>query len=98
MKPLFNCIEEAMKSYEVKTKTPRQMGGKWMKAESGNMTASFLLFNDPSKYGIDKGRISKLEIRDKDKKFLANYDRGWDVEPLDDETKKFYQEIIKKYN
>ena len=49
-----------------------------------------------SQYGIDGGRISKLEIR-KGNKILANYDRGWDIEPAE-ETKKAYAAILEKFN
>ena len=39
-------------------------------------------FDEPSEYGIDGGRISKLSLRDKDSgQFVVNYDRGWDIKP-----------------
>ncbi|MCW6681306.1 hypothetical protein NHG29_00225 [Aerococcaceae bacterium NML160702] len=37
-------------------------------------------FDEPSEYGISEGRISKLELRINEN-IVANYDRGWDVEP-----------------
>ncbi len=39
-----------------------------------------LVFDEPSDYGIDGGRISKLTVRHKDT-CLLNYDRGWDRLP-----------------
>ena len=39
------------------------------------------VYDQPSKHGIDGGRISKLTIR-KDGDLVANYDRGWDIEPV----------------
>lgn len=99
MKSLFNYINEAMKAYEIDKRHPRKAGGKYMKAEKNGMTAIFLVFEQPSEiYGIDGGRISKLEIRDKNKKFLANYDRGWDIQPENAEAKKFLDEILKEFN
>lgn len=99
MKSLYTYIDEAMKAYEMDKKHPRQMGGKYMKTEKNGMTAVFLVFEQPSEtYGIDGGRISKLEIRDNNKKFLANYDRGWDIQPENTEAKKFLDEILKKFN
>ena len=38
------------------------------------------VYDQPSKHGIDGGCISKLTIR-KDRDLVANYDRGWDIEP-----------------
>lgn len=38
-------------------------------------------FEDPSEnYGINGGKISKLSLK-MDGKWIANYDRGWDIEP-----------------
>lgn len=99
MKPLFNYIDEAMKAYEIDKRHPRKAGGKFMKAEQDNMTAVFLVFEEPSEeWGIDGGRISKLEIRGPQHEWLCNYDRGWDTKPSDAKVKKFYDEIIKKFN
>lgn len=37
---------------------------------------SVKVYDEPSKFGIDGGRISKLEIRDKDTNLIIGYDRG----------------------
>ena len=37
---------------------------------------SVKVYDEPSKFGIDGGRISKLEIRDKDMNLIIGYDRG----------------------
>ena len=48
------------------------------------------VYDEPSVYGIDEGRISKLMVWDETKRqcrrgysrtILMNYDRGWDIEP-----------------
>lgn len=41
------------------------------------------VYDNPSKYGINKGRVSKLWIAPKNDRsnWLVNYDRGWDVKP-----------------
>mgnify|MGYP006988865464 FL=1 len=44
-------------------------------------------FEEGSEWGIDGGRISKLECRANGKTILS-YDRGWDMEP---ETELDYQ-------
>ncbi len=50
-----------------------------------------------SQYGIDGGRISKLNLRRSDI-VVANYDRGWDVEPVDEDTAIAYQILLLDYN
>jgi hypothetical protein len=55
-------------------------------------------FEEPSHFGIDNGRISKLSIkRVSDNKFVYNFDRGEDL-PLADEAEAVYAEILKRYN
>jgi hypothetical protein len=39
------------------------------------------VYDEGSIYGIDEGRISKLEVRDSADRIVINYDRGWDLEP-----------------
>ena len=60
-----------------------------------------LLFEEPSWFGIDNGKISKLSIAilddDWNRNLVCNYDRGWDVKPKGD-AKKIYDAIISKYN
>ncbi|MBO9399128.1 hypothetical protein J7400_20830 [Shimia sp. R9_2] len=38
------------------------------------------VFQQPSRFGIDGGLISKLEVR-KNGERIASFDRGWDIEP-----------------
>lgn len=48
-------------------------------------------FDEGSFYGINAGRVSKLEIWNGKYDFrniLVNYDRGWDIEPQTDEMKE----------
>ena len=42
-------------------------------------------YDTGSQFGIDGGRISKLMLK-RDGEIVANYDRGWDVEPADNDT------------
>ena len=45
-------------------------------------------YDEPSEtYGINGGRISKLMIKI-DGKIVCNYDRGWDIEPADENTQR----------
>ena len=54
-------------------------------------------FEKGSMYGIDDGRISKLELR-ADGIIIANYDRGWDIEPVTPTAKQALKEVLAKYN
>ena len=66
--------------------------------ESETYMAAVLRFKEVSTYGINGGRISKLYIANKRNNLcMANFDRGWDMQPTD-EVKEFYNEIINKYN
>ena len=55
------------------------------------------VFNTGSKFGIDGGRISKLEVwdgatRGADK--LLSYDRGWDKKPVGAEAKDLLRTLL----
>ena len=55
-------------------------------------------FDEPSIYGIRKGRISKLWVRGEDGTVVINYDRGWDILPATDEGKTILAAITKQHN
>ena len=56
-------------------------------------------FDEGSEWGINGGRISKLTIKI-DGKITANYDRGWDIEPAEDDeaTQIAYCILLQNYN
>ena len=56
-------------------------------------------YEEGSQFGIDGGRISKLMIK-VDGVITANYDRGWDVEPAEDDmpTRMAYCILLENYN
>lgn len=64
--------------------------GEWREAiienKGKDYKVTFKQFDEGSEFGINGGRISKLTIN-LGKEKLANYDRGWDIEPTDDDTK-----------
>lgn len=51
-----------------------------LKVEDQVVSYSMKVFEEPSEYGINKGRISKLTLKNNNK-VIANYDRGWDIMP-----------------
>ena len=54
-------------------------------------------YEETSVYGINEGRISKLMLKRNDK-VVCNYDREWDVEPIDEDTKMALAILMKDYN
>ena len=54
-------------------------------------------FENPSEWGIDEGRISKLNLKI-DGRDICNYDRGWDVRPETQEALAAFSILMGKYN
>lgn len=56
------------------------------------------VFGEPSEdYGIEGGRISKLEIRLGDFP-VVNYDRGWDIEPETEGAQLAFLAVMRQFN
>lgn len=70
MKPVFNRFD----------KTSNWVSGYVIDDNSVRFDFEAKLFDIPSIFGIDDGRVSKLWIESSGKT-VTNYDRGWDVEP-----------------
>ena len=68
-----------------------------IKIDKTSVTFSVKHFEEPSEFGIDEGRISKLELRVKGK-IVANYDRGWDIQPTDEAVEKALKYVLATYN
>ena len=73
------------------------LGNLYTDFSQGDYSGQALVFQDPSKYGIDKGNISKLWLKYKGTPIL-NYDRGWDTKSgkyeLDPQHEEFYKNLI----
>ena len=54
-------------------------------------------FDEGSCFGIDNGCISKLLLR-RNGETVCNYDRGWDVHPVDENTQIALEILKKEYN
>lgn len=57
-------------------------------------------FDEPSEeYSINGGKISKLSIKINGE-YTANYDRGWDIKPAEDDeaTQLAYCILLTEYN
>lgn len=68
----------------------------WVKGtvDGGKYTFESKLYDESSEYGIDGGRVSKLNIQDKKGSWVMNYDRGWDIEPNTSEEKEVYLGVL----
>jgi hypothetical protein len=67
---------------------------RWVVGEAtGGYRFCAKMFDEGSIHGINKGRVSKLEIRS-DKGIFVNYDRGWDVKPQNPEDKAVYRRVM----
>ena len=55
-------------------------------------------YDKPSEeYGISGGRISKLMLK-RNGEIVCNYDRGWDVQPVDEDTQFAYEILVHTEN
>ena len=75
----------------------------WIDGNIDGFRFQALVFDEPSTYGINNGRISKLTIWDEIQRFLkkdifkasiVNYDRGWDIQPLNVNDKETLRATI----
>lgn len=55
------------------------------------------VYEEPSDFGIDGGRISKLMLKRKNE-IVCNYDRGWDIRPVDEDTESALQILLYSEN
>lgn len=54
-------------------------------------------YDEGSCYGIDEGRISKVMLK-RNGITVCNYDRGWDVLPVDEDTEIALEILKLEYN
>ena len=55
------------------------------------------LYDEPSHYGIENGRISKLTLK-RNGMVVYNYDRGEDTKAIDSDTEMALAILIRDYN
>ena len=75
-----------------KTDSSRQMGGTWVTGTIAGHSFQVLVFEDHAEseeYELGTSRISKLWLRRQaDREVVANFDRGWDLEPTTDAARE----------
>ena len=53
----------------------------------------YKVYEEPSRFCIEEGRISKLMLKRKGE-VVCNYDRGWDIKPVDADTEAALQILL----
>lgn len=89
-----------IKSIEI-LENPFEGFGNWKRAiieyKNKDYKVTYKQFDNGSEFGINGGRISKLNIR-VDGKETCNYDRAWDLEAKDEGTKVVLSEVLDNEN
>lgn len=55
------------------------------------------VYDEPSQFGIDGGKISKLMLK-RGNIIVCNYDRGWDIKPADPDTQLALELLLHSNN
>ena len=55
------------------------------------------VYDEPSKFGINNGKISKLQLT-QNGEIIANYDRGWDIHPTTKEAEMALRILLTRHN
>jgi len=76
--------------HEKEDQEEEEIGLAWRNHRYGDYHIQVKVYKHPSKLGMRKGRISKLEIRTKTGKVVARYNRGWDIRP----SKNIHRTIV----
>ena len=58
-----------------------QQGSNWYYGIVGGYRYKALRFDEPSQFGINEGKVSKLLIANKKMKVVVLYERGWSKKP-----------------
>lgn len=106
--PLPGTLEEIVSAMTQRTGTQEELelgeiivtkqwaSDGWVRGRIGKYSFSAKVYGAPSaQYGIDKGRVSKLSIREEaGKRPVVNYDRGWDIRPEGKRVEKIFRKIL----
>ena len=84
--------QDAEEPQEIKIIKPWGESG-WTSGRIGEFRFNAKVYGTPSKYGIDGGCVSKLEIK-KGTIPAVNYDRGWEIRPESDEVREIFRAVL----
>jgi hypothetical protein len=84
-------LGDDLKITKTKTKSRQNVGGTWVSGSIAGHTFQVLVFPEHAEceeYELGTSRISKLWLRRQvDRLVVANFDRGWDLEPTTDDAR-----------
>ncbi len=70
----------------------------WIKGTIGTYIFDAKVYNEPSQFGINNGRVSKLSIRDKYKNpqeaCVTGFDRGWFLKPNTEKEQHIFKTVL----
>lgn len=96
----FSMNDSGHLTFKIKVKETRPAGSNW---QEGTIQVHDRIYHywvkqypESSKYGIGGGRVSKLMLKRKGE-IVCNYDRGWDVKPIDEDTELAKDIILHQY-
>lgn len=97
----FSMNDNGHLTFKIKVREPRPEGNGWQEGSIGVGKSIFhywvKAYETGSEFGIEGGRVSKMMIRRKGE-IVCNYDRGWDVKPVDEETETAKEILLHQYN
>ncbi len=97
----FSMNDNGHLTFKIKVREPRPEGNGWQEGSIGVGKSIFhsgvTAYETGSEFGIEGGRVSKMMLRRKGE-IVCNYDRGWDVKPVDEETETAMELLLHQYN
>lgn len=70
-----------------------KIDGNWQFGTIGGVMFNAQVYDEPSDYGINNGKVSKLWIDG-----MANYDRGWDKIPQTQKAFRRVKELVEYFD
>ena len=75
----------------------------WIEGDINGFRFQAKLYDTGSKFGVNKGRVSKLVVWDSQKNqackgssgYIVDYDRGWSLKPATDKHRKLLRALLK---
>ena len=97
----FSMNDSGHLTFKIKVREPQPEGNGWQEGSirvgKGIYHYWVKQYKAGSEFGIEGGRVSKMMLRRKGE-IVCNYDRGWDVKPVDEETETAMEIILHQYN